>query len=199
MTTPWKYVFEVTSVGQRSSPWPCKLNERQDEISTRMQAPFSCAQFILRQMHWTNVSVSIEAKCWVPWLKAGLHVWSKHKHKHKPRVNRYNASTRKRNAFLSLVLASSRFTRGFCLCLRRTCKRWKLPWIRLLCSDRWLKIELTARRKNIYPRCQKYPATRTRGCAKPPLFLSEWTRGSQCAGLLYSRSTHLQLFWRADM
>ena len=50
--------------------------------------------------HWTVCSV-----------KAGLHVRRKYKHKHKPRVNRDDASTsaRKRNAHL-------------CSCLRRTCK-----------------------------------------------------------------------------
>ena len=62
-------------------------------------------------------------------FKAGLHVRRKHKrkHKHKPRMNRddastTSASTRKRSAFLFLVLAPSRFTGGLCLCLRRTCK-----------------------------------------------------------------------------
>ena len=30
---PWKYVFDVTSVGQRSLPWPCKLSERRDFTS----------------------------------------------------------------------------------------------------------------------------------------------------------------------
>ena len=56
-------------------------------------------------------------------LKAGSHVRRKHKRKHKKkyRVNRGNASTRKRNIFLlltlALVLASSRFTRTFsCAC-----------------------------------------------------------------------------------
>ena len=29
---------------------------------------FPCAQFMLFQMHWTNLSVSIEATYWVPWL-----------------------------------------------------------------------------------------------------------------------------------
>ena len=45
--------------------------------------------------------------------------------KHKPRVNRYDASTSARSFFL--VLASSRFTRGLCLCLclRRTSTRKK--------------------------------------------------------------------------
>ena len=41
------------------------------------------------------------------WHKAGLHLRRKHK---------------RTFLFLALVLASSRFTRGLCLCLRRTCK-----------------------------------------------------------------------------
>ena len=54
-----------------------------------------------------------------------------HKHKSKPRVNRTTQAQEKGAAFLFLVLAlvvlaSSRFTRGLCLCLsvflRRTCK-----------------------------------------------------------------------------
>ena len=66
-------------------------------------------------------------------LKAGVHIRSEHKHKHKPCVNRddasttnastTNASTRKRSVFLFLVLASSQFPRGLqydcaCACLR---------------------------------------------------------------------------------
>ena len=35
-----KYVFDVTSVGQRSSPWTCKLSESRDKIPSRVQAPF---------------------------------------------------------------------------------------------------------------------------------------------------------------
>ena len=49
--------------------------------------------------------------------KAGVHV--RRKHKHKPRVNRDDVPFYCSRA---LVLASSRFTRGLCLCLRRTCK-----------------------------------------------------------------------------
>ena len=43
--TPRKYVYDVTAIGQRS----CKLH-------------FASAQFMLRQLHLTNVSESIEAK-----------------------------------------------------------------------------------------------------------------------------------------
>ena len=64
-------------------------------------------------------------------LKAGLHV--QRKHKHTPRVNRddaniISATTRKRNAFRFLVLASPWFTRGLCLCWRRTCKPALMNW-----------------------------------------------------------------------
>ena len=33
-----QHVFGVTSIGQRSSPWTCKLSESRDEISPRVQA-----------------------------------------------------------------------------------------------------------------------------------------------------------------
>ena len=39
--TPRKYVFDVTSVGQRSLPWPCKLTERRDKISRLVLDSFS--------------------------------------------------------------------------------------------------------------------------------------------------------------
>ena len=48
---------------------------------------------------------------------------AQHKHKHKTRVNRDDTSTSARSFSLRLCwLASSQFTRGLCLCLRRTCK-----------------------------------------------------------------------------
>ena len=40
-TTPRKYVFHVTSIGESLSPWTCKLNESPDNISPRVQPPFS--------------------------------------------------------------------------------------------------------------------------------------------------------------
>ena len=46
--------------------------------------------------------VKVDQGLWLL-LKAGLHV--RRKHKHQPRVNRDDASTRKRNAFLFHVLA----------------------------------------------------------------------------------------------
>ena len=62
-----EYVFGVTSIGQRSSAWPCKLDER-DKLSPRVQAPFSlCTIYGHRQMHWTNLSGSIEAKYLGSW------------------------------------------------------------------------------------------------------------------------------------
>ena len=88
-----------------------------------------------RWVRWPLGGYSVTTRCVGPpdailsRVKVGLHV-RKHKHEHNPRVNRDDASTtsaskRNRNAFLCLVLASSRFgTRGFCLCLflRRSCK-----------------------------------------------------------------------------
>ena len=55
--TARKYVFDATSVGQRSSPWPCKLSER-DNVKFCLECKFRflCAQFIMRQMHWTVCS-----------------------------------------------------------------------------------------------------------------------------------------------
>ena len=60
--------------------------------------------------------------CWNCKLTAGLHI--RRKHKHKPRVNKGWRKHKHKHAFLflALVLASSRFTRGLCLCLRRMCK-----------------------------------------------------------------------------
>ena len=73
----------------------CKLSEPQDKTSSRAQAPFwPSAQFMLRQMHWTNLSVSIEAKyllgflamkaalgfvilCSNRWLKIEVTAWQK--------------------------------------------------------------------------------------------------------------------------
>ena len=92
-------------------------------------------------------------------LKTGLHVRRKHththKHKHKPRVNRDDTSARKRNAlrlFLALVFASSRFTRGLCLCLRRTCK----PALSLLLGHR-TRLELGWRGNAWNVACGKFP------------------------------------------
>ena len=55
-------VFDVTSVGQRSSSWPLKV-----EVIFHLEGklPFVSAKFTMQQMHWTNLSASIEAKCWV--------------------------------------------------------------------------------------------------------------------------------------
>ena len=58
-----RYVFDVTSVGQRSSPWTCKLNASGHKISPRVQvqvASFPSAQLMLRQMHLTKVFESVE-------------------------------------------------------------------------------------------------------------------------------------------
>ena len=54
-----KYVFDVTSVGQRSSPWD-SVNERQFHLECTCRFP--CAQRMMRQIHWrlTNVKTSYQ-------------------------------------------------------------------------------------------------------------------------------------------
>ena len=43
-----KFAFDVTSIGQRSSPWPCKFSERGGKISRRAQALFSfCTIYVV--------------------------------------------------------------------------------------------------------------------------------------------------------
>ena len=48
--TPWKYLFDVTSAGQRSPPWPC--NSVKDEVSSRVQ----CVQPTLHRTNLQQVS-----------------------------------------------------------------------------------------------------------------------------------------------
>ena len=120
---------ELHSFGQKS--WD-NLTIPYDTSSCAILQPF-------RSLEWgegLGLKPPSPLLCAAPAFKASLHVRRKHKHKHKhkPRVNRDDASTRKRNALFFLVLstlvvlASSPFTRGlclclcFCLCLRRTCK-----------------------------------------------------------------------------
>ena len=43
----WYVTRDVTSVGQRSSPWPCKHSESRGKISPRVEAVLFCAQFVL--------------------------------------------------------------------------------------------------------------------------------------------------------
>ena len=45
------YVFEVTSVGQRSSPWTCKLTESQYKFHLECKLHLPSAQLMLRQIH----------------------------------------------------------------------------------------------------------------------------------------------------
>ena len=59
LTFMQKYVFDVTSIGQRSSPWTC---ESRDKFHLECKLHFASAQPMLRQMHLTNVSESIEAE-----------------------------------------------------------------------------------------------------------------------------------------
>ena len=101
--TPRKYVFYVTSVGQRSSPWPCnsvkvELNHLECKLN------FPSAQLMLRQMHLMKVFERIEAKYRVFWLR----FW---------RLTSVNTSYQNCLEFV------------------------------ILCSNRWFKIEVTARQK----------------------------------------------------
>ena len=66
-STPRKYVFDVISVSQRSSPWTCNSSESRDKISPPVQAPFSCTTYVATNA-FTKVFESVEAKYWVPWL-----------------------------------------------------------------------------------------------------------------------------------
>ena len=50
------YVFDFTSVGQRSPPWTCKLSESRYEFHLEWKHWFPRAQLMLVQMHSTNVS-----------------------------------------------------------------------------------------------------------------------------------------------
>ena len=59
---PRKYVFDVTSIGQRSSPLPCKISERLDKIAPRLQAQFSLCTTYVATNALTNVTESLEAK-----------------------------------------------------------------------------------------------------------------------------------------
>ena len=62
--TPRKYVFDITSISQCSSPWTCKLNEIRDTFHLECKLHFPSAQLMLWQMHLANASESIEAKFW---------------------------------------------------------------------------------------------------------------------------------------
>ena len=66
--SPRKYVFDVTSVGHRSSPWTCNSVKVRIKFNLQCKLHFPSTQLMLRQMHFTNVSESIEAKYWVSWL-----------------------------------------------------------------------------------------------------------------------------------
>ena len=66
--TPRKYVHDVTSVGQRSSPWTCNSVEVETKFHLECKLHFPSAQLMLRQMHLTKVFESVEAKYWASWL-----------------------------------------------------------------------------------------------------------------------------------
>ena len=54
--TPRKYVFDVTSIGQRLSPWPCNSVKFQMKFHLECKLHFPSAQLMLRQMLSTKVS-----------------------------------------------------------------------------------------------------------------------------------------------
>ena len=54
--------IDVNFVGERSSPWPFGSVTVEMKFHSDCKLHFTCAQFRLRQMHSTNVSVSIEVK-----------------------------------------------------------------------------------------------------------------------------------------
>ena len=60
--TPRKYVFDVTSIGQRSSPWTCNSVKAEIKFHLECKLHFPNPQLMLRQMHLTNLSESMEAK-----------------------------------------------------------------------------------------------------------------------------------------
>ena len=63
-----KYVYDVISIGQRSSPWTWNSVKVESKFHLECKLHLPSAQLLLRQMHLTNVSESIEAKYLVSWL-----------------------------------------------------------------------------------------------------------------------------------
>ena len=68
LRTPRKYVFDVTSVCQRSSPWTCNSVKVEIKFHLDCKLHFPSAQLMLRQLYLTKVFESIEAKYWVSGL-----------------------------------------------------------------------------------------------------------------------------------
>ena len=58
--TPRKYVFDVTSIGQHSSPCTCNSVKVEIQFHLEKKLYFPSAQLMLRQMHSKNLSESIE-------------------------------------------------------------------------------------------------------------------------------------------
>ena len=57
--TPRKYVFDVTSVGQRSSPWQCNSVKVEVKFHLESEICFVCAQVILLRLMQTTVEQGI--------------------------------------------------------------------------------------------------------------------------------------------
>ena len=94
--TPWWYVLKLTVVHFTQRPAIGALTQR-----WLRWAPIKTTTAVAKTKFG-------QASCFIQFLKAGLHVRRKHKHEHKPRVNRFRKHKRQhkknRSAFLFLVL-----------------------------------------------------------------------------------------------
>ena len=62
-STPRKYLLDITSVGQHSSPWTCNSVKAEIKFHLECKLHFPSAQLMLQKMHLiTRVFESIEAK-----------------------------------------------------------------------------------------------------------------------------------------
>ena len=91
----WKYVFDVTSSGQRSSPWSCNSVRVEIKFLLKCKLRFPCAQFMLRQCiyelickyrgwvlsflpkfwRWLKFELTARQKSVFPWCPA-IHLWN---------------------------------------------------------------------------------------------------------------------------
>ena len=71
--TPRKHAVDVLSVGERLPPWARDSVKFEIKFHHECKLRFPRAQFKLRKMHRTNLSVSIEAKYWDSGLR--FNIW----------------------------------------------------------------------------------------------------------------------------
>ena len=127
--TSRKYVFDVTSVGQRSLPWPRKLGEihlttdSKSRWSHGKKAYFRGVPTNRPGWHYGNTYLTSFP---LVSLRCLGHVNS-----------RYDFIPRASSVFLSLDLRYAS---------RRLMNLWKVPLNPSLCGNGWLKIEVTARK-----------------------------------------------------